>query len=109
MPRSDPYETRLMVECQRGLDKHNGFWTGSVCRRRDLCREEGRCYFVATVERHFEAQVRDELYGVGPRWASAAQPSTRGWRPTTTGRTGSVPSARTGSQPSWSSASSAVA
>ena len=57
MPRSDPYETRLMVECQRGLDKHNGFWTGAVCRRRDLCREEGRCYFVATVERHFERGV----------------------------------------------------
>ncbi len=59
MPRTDPYEEMLMDECQHGLDYGNGFNSGSLCRRRDQCREERRCYFVATVERHEERLVRD--------------------------------------------------
>jgi len=49
----DPYESEIMRQCQRGIRFHVG-GTGSFCRKRDLCRAEGRCHFVAQAERHRE-------------------------------------------------------
>lgn len=43
-----------MRQCQRGEPLPHGGFTGSVCRKPMLCREEGRCYFVAGVERYLE-------------------------------------------------------
>lgn len=44
-----------MWDCQHGSQRANGSHIGGVCRRKDLCRQEGRCYFVAGVERYLEA------------------------------------------------------
>jgi hypothetical protein len=43
-----------MWDCQHGVEKGNGFWTGSVCKNRAQCRAEGRCYFVWRVELYRE-------------------------------------------------------
>jgi hypothetical protein len=43
-----------MRECQRGWSRQTTAATGSFCKARDLCRSEGRCYFVARVERYRE-------------------------------------------------------
>ena len=45
-----------MKDCQQGDPLPAGGFTGSVCRRPDLCRSEGRCNFVARMERHLERQ-----------------------------------------------------
>lgn len=84
MPRRDPYETAIMAQCQLGAllcsnDEHRP--TGSVCRKPHACRDEGRCYFVAGMERYLErmptSQPRVEVTSRiewhagydGPRWA----------------------------------------
>jgi len=54
MPRSDPYETAIMAQCRRGDPLPHGGSTGAVCRKPHLCRDEGRCYFVARMERYLE-------------------------------------------------------
>ncbi len=43
-----------MDDCQHGAPKPGGGFTGNVCLKRDLCRSEGRCNFVANMERHLE-------------------------------------------------------
>ena len=43
-----------MWECQHGVPLPHGGYTGSVCRKPLLCREEGRCAFVAGLERYLE-------------------------------------------------------
>jgi len=43
-----------MADCKRGIPMPGGGSTGSVCRKPDLCRMEGRCNFVASVERYLE-------------------------------------------------------
>lgn len=52
--RLDSVEAQTMRDCQRGMPKPGGGSTGSVCLKRDLCRQEGRCNFVASMERHLE-------------------------------------------------------
>lgn len=42
-----------MAECQAGL-RWEGGGTGGFCKKRDLCRSEGRCHFVAKAELHEE-------------------------------------------------------
>ncbi len=45
-----------MRECQRGIVWEGGR-TGSFCKKRDLCRSDGRCHFVAQYERHVEREA----------------------------------------------------
>lgn len=54
MPRVDSWERIIMKDCQQGLVRDMAGPTGSVCRDRSRCRQEGRCYFVACVERYLE-------------------------------------------------------
>lgn len=54
MPRTDPLEAEIMKDCQLGAvscrdPEHRA--TGSFCRKPLMCRDEGRCYFVARMER----------------------------------------------------------
>lgn len=52
--RTGQWERQTMAECQEGIKFPNGGGTGSFCKKRDLCRSEGRCHFVARVEMHDE-------------------------------------------------------
>lgn len=54
MPRNDPIETAVMRECQRGLPLRSGGSTGSICRKPQECRADGRCHFVGRMERFEE-------------------------------------------------------
>jgi len=65
--RIDRYEADVMIDCQRGTDMNNGFWTGAVCRDPALCRGEGRCYFVARVEHYLEKHGGMPTGGGTPR------------------------------------------
>lgn len=73
----DSYEADLMRQCQRGM-RWQGGNTGSFCRKRDLCRAEGRCHFVAQVERHME-RAWTPLKRGQIVWSSGfdAEPNTR--------------------------------
>jgi hypothetical protein len=55
------WERETMRQCQAGIHYPNGSGTGSFCRKRDLCRSEGRCHFVAQVERLFERTQRHTI------------------------------------------------
>lgn len=73
MPTRDRDEVAIMWDCQHGDPLPGGGYTGSVCKKKDLCLEEGRCYFVAGVERYLErhnGQMPQEL----------PPPKKRGWR-----------------------------
>lgn len=64
--RTGPDERATIAQCQAGIKFPNGGGTGSFCKKRDLCRSEGLCHFVAQVERHFErTQAQDFLRRAG--------------------------------------------
>jgi 23S rRNA A2030 N6-methylase RlmJ len=54
MARTGQWERQTMAACQQGIKFPNGGGTGSFCKKRDLCRQEGRCHFVTRVELHEE-------------------------------------------------------
>lgn len=54
MAKTGQWERQTMAECQAGIKSPNGGGTGSFCKKRDLCRSEGRCHFVARAELHEE-------------------------------------------------------
>lgn len=55
--RTGPSERQTIAECQRGIVTE--YWrSGSFCKKRDLCRSEGMCHFVAQAERHMERSSR---------------------------------------------------
>jgi hypothetical protein len=53
-----PEMRRVMDECQDGYRMSNGFRTGRVCKKPELCYQEGGCYFVLAVQAHLEAEER---------------------------------------------------
>lgn len=58
-----------IAQCQSGIKFPNGGGTGSFCKKRDLCRSDGQCHFVAQVERHLErVQMEDLKRRVEIRW-----------------------------------------
>jgi hypothetical protein len=50
MPSADDWET--IAHCLQGDLRHNGTYTGRVCRKPNLCRQAGECYFVAALRAH---------------------------------------------------------
>ncbi len=57
MVRIDPLEAEIMRDCQRGVmweTRYSRGGSGSFCKKRDLCRMERHCYFVAQIQRHME-------------------------------------------------------
>lgn len=57
--RAGPTERQTIAECQAGIKWPNGGGTGSFCKKRDLCRSEGQCHFVAQAERAAERKQAD--------------------------------------------------
>jgi len=51
-----PEMQRSMDECQHGYRMSNGFRTGRVCKRPELCYQQGGCYFVSAVQAHLKKQ-----------------------------------------------------
>lgn len=69
--RTGPTERMTIAQCQVGIKFPNGGGTGSFCKKRDLCRSEGLCHFVAQVELHLErVQRQDDLQRIaaGIQW-----------------------------------------
>ena len=49
-----------MKQCQKGDPLPHGGFTGSTCRKPIACKDEGRCYFVAGMERAVELGLPKE-------------------------------------------------
>lgn len=56
-------EWELMGLCQQGELMYSGHHTGAVCRKPTVCRDEGRCYFIAAARAHCE---QAERLGISP-------------------------------------------